>query len=107
MYIFQRRTRKRKQGGGREEEERRRTIRTTTTSRESVTIKNIKDGRNKPAISVIKETINGLTSIIKKTVNLDFLILKSNYRDFPGSPMVAKTPRSQCREPGFDPWSGN
>ena len=68
---------------------------------------NIKDGRNKPAISVIKETINGLTSIIKKTVNLDFLILKSNYRDFPGSPMVAKTPRSQCREPGFDPWSGN
>ena len=26
--------------------------------------------------------------------------------DFPGGP-VAKTPRSQCRGPGFDPWSGN
>ena len=27
-------------------------------------------------------------------------------RDFPGGP-VAKTPRSQCRGPAFDPWSGN
>ena len=27
-------------------------------------------------------------------------------QDFPGCP-VAKTPRSQCRGPGFDPWSGN
>ena len=27
-------------------------------------------------------------------------------RDFPGGP-VAKTPHSQCREPGFDPWLGN
>ena len=26
--------------------------------------------------------------------------------DFPGGPVV-KTPRSQCRGPGFDPWSGN
>ena len=26
--------------------------------------------------------------------------------DFPGGP-VAKTPLSQCRESGFDPWSGN
>ena len=25
--------------------------------------------------------------------------------DFPGGP-VAKTPHSQCRGPGFDPWSG-
>ena len=25
---------------------------------------------------------------------------------FPGGP-VSKTPRIQCREPGFDPWSGN
>ena len=27
-------------------------------------------------------------------------------RDFPGG-RVAKTPCSQCRGPGFDPWSGN
>ena len=27
-------------------------------------------------------------------------------RDFPGGPEV-KTPCSQCREHGFDPWSGN
>ena len=26
--------------------------------------------------------------------------------NFPGGPM-AKTPHSQCRGPGFDPWSGN
>ena len=26
--------------------------------------------------------------------------------DFPGGP-GAKTPQSQCGEPGFDPWSGN
>ena len=26
-------------------------------------------------------------------------------RDFPGGPVV-KTPCSQCRGPGFDPWSG-
>ena len=26
--------------------------------------------------------------------------------DFPGGP-VAKIPHSQCREPRFDPWSGN
>ena len=27
-------------------------------------------------------------------------------RDFPGGPMV-KTPNSQCKEPGFNPWSRN
>ena len=27
-------------------------------------------------------------------------------RDFPGGPAV-KTPCSQCRGPGFDPWPGN
>jgi len=27
-------------------------------------------------------------------------------RDFPGGP-VAKTPCSQCRRPGFNPYSGN
>ena len=30
----------------------------------------------------------------------------SIYRDFPGGP-GAKTPCSQCRGPGFSPWSGN
>ena len=29
-----------------------------------------------------------------------------NCREFPGGP-VAKTPHSQCRGPGFAPWSGN
>ena len=32
-------------------------------------------------------------------------VLASSLRDFPGGP-VAKTPCSQCRGPGFDPWSG-
>ena len=31
---------------------------------------------------------------------------KECHRDFPGGP-VAETPCSQCRDPGFDPWSGN
>ena len=35
-----------------------------------------------------------------------FFLKKKNFRDFPGGP-VAKPPSSQCREPGFDPWSGN
>ena len=29
-----------------------------------------------------------------------------HYREFPGGP-VAKTLYSQCRGPGFNPWSGN
>ena len=35
-------------------------------------------------------------------------ILNKNHfdRDFPGGPAV-KTLHSQCRGPGFDPWSGN
>ena len=32
--------------------------------------------------------------------------MKKDPQDFPGGP-VGKTPRSQCRGPGFDPWSGN
>ena len=31
---------------------------------------------------------------------------ETNTRDFPGGP-VARTPRSQCRRPRFNPWSGN
>ena len=31
---------------------------------------------------------------------------KVTYRDFPSGPVV-KALCSQCREPGFDPWSGN
>ena len=31
---------------------------------------------------------------------------KAFLRDFPGGP-VDKTPRSQCRRPGFNPWSRN
>ena len=34
------------------------------------------------------------------------LYLKWITRDFPGGAVV-KTPRSQCRGPGFNPWSGN
>ena len=32
--------------------------------------------------------------------------LKTTFRDFPGD-LVAKTLHSQCRGPGFHPWSGN
>ena len=30
----------------------------------------------------------------------------SELKEFPGGP-GPETPRSQCRGPGFDPWSGN
>ena len=36
----------------------------------------------------------------------DHLSLKIILRDFPGGP-VGKTPHSQCRGSGFNPWSGN
>ena len=35
-----------------------------------------------------------------------FAFQKRSLQDFPGVP-VAKTLNSQCREPGFEPWSGN
>ena len=38
--------------------------------------------------------------------SLDFWCHKGVIQDFPGGP-VAKTPRSQCREAGFHPSSGN
>ena len=40
-------------------------------------------------------------------INLEKIIyLNYVHGDFPGGP-VAKTPSSQCRGPGFNPWSGN
>ena len=37
---------------------------------------------------------------------LPTLAFKIELRDFPGGPLD-KTPSSQCRGPGCDPWSGN
>ena len=49
--------------------------------------------------------VSGLKLVVSGTV------YRSNDRywapwDFPGGPVV-RTPCSQCRGPGFDPWSGN
>ena len=44
-----------------------------------------------------------------KQINKIFLKIKLNEMknlDFPGGP-VDKTPCSQCRGPGFNPWLGN
>ena len=35
-----------------------------------------------------------------------FTLLKVMIWEFPGS-LVVRTPHSHCREPGFNPWSGN
>ena len=51
--------------------------------------------------SAIKK--NKLLPFAATWVKLDKIILNG---DFPSSP-VAKTLCLQCREPGFDPWSGN
>ena len=45
------------------------------------------------------ENMTGHSSPCSKLQNLEG-------RDFSGGP-VAKTPCSQCRGPGFDPWLGN
>ena len=42
-----------------------------------------------------------LRSAVESTTSKTFL-----FEDFPGGP-VAKIPCSQCRGPGFYPWSGN
>ena len=43
----------------------------------------------------------------QEPININALILKIiASKDFPGGP-VANTQCSQCREPGFNPWSGN
>ena len=41
-----------------------------------------------------------------KLLNKMLRLKKKKPRDYPDGP-VAKTPCSQSREPGFDPWSGN
>ena len=42
-----------------------------------------------------------------KTITYIYQLLYKNLMgDFPGGP-VAKTSCSQCREPRFNPWSGN
>ena len=43
---------------------------------------------------------------VYKYTQLIFKHIKNKMGDFPGGP-VAKTPRSQCRGPGFAAWSGN
>ena len=47
-----------------------------------------------------------LLSILIKKGFQELGSLKATFLDFLSSP-VAKTLHSQCREPGFDPWSGN
>ena len=38
--------------------------------------------------------------------NILYDSIKEKFRDLPGGP-VSRTLSSQCRGPGFDPWSGN
>ena len=50
-----------------------------------------------------QEAIQKIKSSCVKSPNRKQMI---HSRDFPGGAVV-KTPRSQCRGPGFYPWSGN
>ena len=50
--------------------------------------------------------VDSLPAELSGKPRLCIIPLKGIKRDFPGSPQV-KTLRSQCRGPGFKPWSGN
>ena len=52
-----------------------------------------------------------IINMVNFKLNLNFMVFfkfkrKKIPRDFSGGPVV-KTPRSQCRRPGFSPWLGN
>ena len=53
---------------------------------------------------------DSLSSYVLRACLRDYICsshsIKASSWDFPGGP-GAKTPQSQCGEPGFDPWSGN
>ena len=61
-------------------------------------------------LMLLKDTAFVIERVISKPEKhrlIRFIRLKWRSRkDFPGGP-VAKTPCSQCREPRFNPWSGN
>ena len=55
------------------------------------------------SLRIVTLTAHGLV-ILPNSVIFTFKYIFSG--DFPARP-VTKTPHSQCREPGFSPWSGN
>ena len=55
-------------------------------------------------IEIYHVTSNDNKGNLKKQPHVK--ILKEDYLDFPSGP-VARTRCSQCRGPGFDPWSKN
>ena len=54
----------------------------------------------------LAQGVPGLWKALKRGMSCAGLCFKRITRDFPGGPM-ADTPHSQCRRPGFHPWSGN
>ena len=54
----------------------------------------------------ILETSTEMMSSLVFSLEEENLRAASEEKDFSGGP-VAKTPHSQCRRPGFNPWSGN
>ena len=59
-----------------------------------------------PALPTLAKTAAPLRSCICNKDLLDCVEERREHRDFPGG-AVDKTPCSQCRGPGFNPWSGN
>ena len=60
---------------------------------------------DKPLERLTKKERKQITNIRNESRGISKDI-KRIMRDFPGGSVV-KTPRSQCRGPGFDPWPGN
>ena len=58
------------------------------------------------AVSTAIREVKPRSSLGKFRHSLNTSSRKNELRDFPGG-SVTKTPHSQCREPGFDSWSGN
>ena len=66
--------------------------------------------KKKPETTSVGEDVENLEPLCTAQENSmadpQKLNIELSYGDFPGGAVV-KTPHSQCRGPGFDPWSRN
>ena len=57
-------------------------------------------------MKIMKRQALGWEKLYAKEISDKGFVSRMNNGDFPGG-AVGRTPHSQCRGSGFDPWSGN